>query len=71
MRLSAAALIVAPLMTGCGTVAGYESTETVKTICDELNRVLPTWAESDSSESKDEGDRFLTVFESVCMEKHT
>lgn len=53
------------LMTGCATKGGL-GTETEETICRELRRKLPSFSSRDTEQTKEEGDRFLTVFEAVC-----
>lgn len=52
-------------MTGCATKGGL-GTETEETICRELRRELPSFSSRDTEQTKEEGDRFLTVFEAVC-----
>lgn len=52
-------------MTGCATKDGL-GTETEETICRELRRELPSYSSKDTKQTKEEGDRFLSVFDAVC-----
>lgn len=66
MKLYAAMTVTLALLTsGCANMAAY-GTETERTICRELREALPTWSSQDTLQSREEGDRFLTVFEAVC-----
>ena len=66
MKLFAALTVTLVLLTSaCGPVA-TSATETERTICRELREALPTWSSQDTLQSREEGDRFLTVFEAVC-----
>lgn len=50
-------------MSGCVTTAG---SATERAICAELENVLPTYSTQDTNQTKEDGDRFLTVFDAVC-----
>ena len=72
MRLKAgpiwrAAMLVL-ILTSCAAPGAFESpkTETASTICRELARDFPTWAEDDTPESLAAAARFTLVFEAVC-----
>jgi hypothetical protein len=52
------------LSTSACVSAGGSATE--QTICRELGAVLPTYSTSDTEQTKEDGDRFLTVFDAVC-----
>ena len=67
MKLYAAMMVTLALpLTGCANVGAFATSETERTICRELREVLPTYSTLDTSQTLEEGDRFLTVFEAVC-----
>ena len=67
MKLFAALTVTLALLTsGCANVVASGTTETERTICRELREALPTWSSQDTLQSREEGDKFLTVFEAVC-----
>ena len=60
-------LMIVPLTTACAKKGGL-GTETEDTICRELRRELPSYSSKDTTQTKEDGDRFLTVFNAVCVE---
>jgi hypothetical protein len=56
-------LTLAVLTSACATPGG---SETERAICRELRAALPTWSARDTAQSKDEGARFVAVFEAAC-----
>ena len=62
-RSGAMLLTLAALTSACATPGG---SETERAICRELRAALPTWSARDTAQSKDEGARFVAVFEAAC-----
>ena len=53
------------LMASCAPTGSFET----KAVCQELRVDLPSWSTRDTTQSREEGARFLLTFDSVCPQK--
>lgn len=63
MRPCAITMVTLALLTSACAKRVPSGTDAV---CDALRPVLPTYSVRDTAQTKEEGDRFLTVFGKVC-----
>jgi len=64
MKRSAVLMATLAVSTSACGIVGISETE--RTICRELGRVLPSYSSQDTLQTREEGDRFLAAFYAVC-----